>query len=1295
MNILTSFAVNRFAGICKILFIFVTFTALKASTDRAWSTYSPYAQWRWHEVGPLSKIQILSLSQSSRGNLYVGSERGLFSYDGYHLKALLVPEAAERVLSVVAVSDSEIHYLTNSYWGVIHDGSNKRLYSFDSPRVEISAFALSPSQTVYLGTSKGLLQGDDQGVRPVETVFQTIGSIACTRSGLVWLSNPQTGELAVYRPDPSARGEFHLIKLLTPSQKLARHPFKLFADSKENVWIVSQDPEIPPFYYTSTYSEVATTDLRKWGGSNTLMSITESQDGTIWLGGRRFLYRFENGEWAVLDSEKLDIPTNSPSLLFLRNGSLLVCGLRAKAMIFDSNKDRFGSYKGLHYQGTDEQGNRWFISVKNQVGYCTKDEKIWRWFGEKEGLPERVEEVFISKSGVVWVAGIHHKVPTISHYNDKTWVKDQFPDLGNRFESLSAYETAAGDIVFGNGTEQVSKTVNEGGLVRYSLSNGLYTPSRIRPPETPFRVNKILEGEAGTLYFSGSGLSCRTESKYQIIPVPDFFKNDLWIDSMAKGSGSDLWIAAWGKGVYRFDGSQHQWQVFSESDGLLSNRCIYCVSSRFGPGPWVGTQKGVIRFDGQKWTMVFPFNNPVSREGLKLVEGKDGTLWMNFAPRSWFFGNTIREGDWDHYCLRYTLEKNRPMVTFTDLPSKTVKGGDLYFQWSGTDFWSETPQEALEYSYRMDDGAWSVFSQSTQMKFSDLKPGKHFLEVQVRDRDWNVSDKPARYEFAYELPLTRQPWFILLVMGTVVVLIALVTIIIRSRIRYLLEIEDLKIQFFTYLSHELRTPLAVVLGSVESALDKVEDSSVLEKLKLARKGANRILSLVDQLLDFKKFEYSKKKFNPQPSDLKVFLRDSVESIRSLSEAKQQSLKLEINFQEGYCSFDPEMLQKICDNLIGNAIKYSPEGSSVGVRASLEKSDQDPSRMQLHLIVEDEGPGIPLGLQRFVFEPFYRVNRAGERIKGTGLGLALVKEIVEAWGGTITILSPLSENKGTRFSLVLPVQTAQRDLAQVDADQLSLQGSRELVLIVDDDDDFRQFIQMELSQKFNVICAKDGAEGWKLALENDPRVVVTDYHMPGMNGLVLCQTIKSRLETSHIPVILMTSDLAPETELSGFKGEADDVLHKPVSISLLLTRLESLIESRKRLRSLFSQQLKVEPSEITVTTVDEETLTKAIAVVESHIQEEDFDVEFFAKKMGMSSRTLHRKLSGITNMTPGEFIRSIRMKRAAQMFKAGLTQVSEVMFQVGILEPSHFSRCFKKEFGKSPTQYLKELEGSQK
>lgn len=1253
-------------------------------------------QWRWRELEQLSQILIECLDESPDGTLWIGGPGGLHWYDGYKVRLFPLAELDQRIRSIVVLSEEHIHILGDSFWGRLEAGRFEVITRFDRDERPAGELVADQRGNVYLGVGQELLRWGDAGLEVVLREDWVIDEVACSASGVIWVASEMAGKLRLQSVPDDSRFADGVESVVYSSIALGAYPYRIFPDSKGRLWVISRDPDIPPFYYNEELEEFILDDLRTLGGLNTMTGFAESDDGVIWISTRRFLQRFANDSWEVLDSEELDVPTLAAQLFSLSDDSLLVCAPRDKTMLLDRGNRRFTSHDGRVFQITDQDGDHWFITKDGSIGRNSADGLTWEWYGAEDGIPDTPSAIFESTDGRIWVSGSHQNSASVSRFNGRSWQREMFSEMGYRIAHLSPVETSNGDVLFGNGSEYTLPIEGTGGLVRFRKDGPGGAFVFETPPQVPYRISGMVEDAGGTLFFSGPAFTRVEADAGRFTGVPGLEFPGWWIDHMVADRGGTLWLCVWGRGVYTY--REGRFDLYSENNGFLTNRSIFALPNDSGTGAWVSTQEGVVRFDGESWTPIFEFVDPVAREANTLVAGEEGVLWMNFAPREWFFRKAVDEGmEGEFRSIRYAPEFYEPRVELAVVPSYRQLEGGVYFEWAGADFWSETPEDALEFSYRVNEEEWSPFSRQRQVLLTGTEVGAHRFEVRARDRDWNISSDWAKHEFLLVAPLWQRPWFIALTVFVIGIIVVLIVLVSRNRIRHLLEVEELKIQFFTYLSHELRTPLAVVLGPIESAMRRIEDRVTLDKLSMAKKNANRVLRLVDQLLDFRKFEYAHTSYSPRASDLMVFLRDCADSLGSLFEGKNQSLELSLDMPKGRYLFDPDMLQKLFNNLVSNAVKYSPEGSVVLVTAALSEGEGDgPGQsFSLNLTVTDEGPGIEREAQRMVFEPFYRVRAQSAGIRGAGLGLALVKDLVERWGGTVKIISPCADERGTSFVIVLPVELAPDSRAAISEDSPPVNDtgdqirstSRNLILLVDDDEDFRTFVASELSGRFEVLLAKDGAEGIQLAREHTPELILSDFHMPGMTGEVLCRSLKENLETSHIPIILLTSDRSKETEMAGVKSLADEFLKKPIDVDLLIARLDAVLATRRRLRELFAQQVKVDPEQIAVTLPDQRLLSQAIETVELNIQDDEFGVEEFATGMGMGQRTLYRKISAITGTTPLLFIRSIRLKRAAQMFQAGITSVSDAMVAVGILDASYFSRIFKKEFGESPSQYI--------
>lgn len=517
------------------------------------------------------------------------------------------------------------------------------------------------------------------------------------------------------------------------------------------------------------------------------------------------------------------------------------------------------------------------------------------------------------------------------------------------------------------------------------------------------------------------------------------------------------------------------------------------------------------------------------------------------------------------------------------------------------------------------------------------------------------------------------------------------------------ELEQMKIRFFTHISHELRTPLTMMLGPLEKLLRIQQAPEGLEYVSLAHRNARRLKTLVDQLLDFRKLQDGREAMEWAVVDLAEHVRNSFDVYRSMATDKQMDYQLELVPGLGRATVDSGKLQKIFDNLISNALKYTPEQGRVFVR--FERMHDEPSDLgMLVLTVEDSGSGIAPDDLPHVFEQYYRAGGLQSiQAGGSGIGLALVKELVDLWGGEVSVESPVVNGFGTRFVVHLPVVQPSSGLLEEARETSELQGtgvrggqsdpvqtpvlvpeSAQTLLLVDDNEDVRSFLRLELNKTYRILEAENGQAGLDLALKAMPDLIVTDVMMPVMDGVEFCRQIKTDEKISHIPVIMLTARGSLEHQLDGLETGADDYVTKPFSAPLLTARIHNLLESRQRLRERFGREISIEPSAITVTSADDLFLQRAIGLVEDSMGDVDFCVKEFAKKMGMDRNTLRLKLKALVDQSPQAFIRILRLKRAKQLLEQGSDPVAEVAFQVGFMEPTNFSRSFKTQFGISPS-----------
>ncbi len=513
------------------------------------------------------------------------------------------------------------------------------------------------------------------------------------------------------------------------------------------------------------------------------------------------------------------------------------------------------------------------------------------------------------------------------------------------------------------------------------------------------------------------------------------------------------------------------------------------------------------------------------------------------------------------------------------------------------------------------------------------------------------------------------------------------------------ELDQLKTNFFTNISHEFRTPLTLILSPVDRMISEVDSEKNLKDLGLIRKNAHRLLELINQLLDLSKLEVGKLELKVSKSDINQEIRSIAASFESM--AVQKGIDYKVNVSEDTCIMylDTDKVQKIISNLLSNAFKFSDENDSVTIGTF-------PENKSYVISVKDSGSGISDEDQKRLFHRFSQLSQDEKNLhKGTGIGLALAKELVELHHGTIELYSELG--KGSEFTIRLPMDDKQyihdellvqteiiheykkSPLPTIQVSSINEPQKEKglpIVLVVEDNKDLRLHISSILDHTYEIHEAENGKLGLEKALKLIPDVIVSDLMMPELDGKALCDSIKSDEKTSHIPVILLTAKADLESKLESLEKGADDYLTKPFDAKELEVRIQNLIEQRAKLRAKYSEKVTIEPSKVEVEPPEETFIRKAISIVDINISNADFNVELFQKEMGMSRMQLHRKLKALTNHSTSEFVRIIRLERAAALLKVNGVNVAEAAYQSGFNSLSYFNQCFKEKYGVSPSKY---------
>lgn len=524
----------------------------------------------------------------------------------------------------------------------------------------------------------------------------------------------------------------------------------------------------------------------------------------------------------------------------------------------------------------------------------------------------------------------------------------------------------------------------------------------------------------------------------------------------------------------------------------------------------------------------------------------------------------------------------------------------------------------------------------------------------------------------------------------------------------LIELDKAKSDFFANITHEFRTPLTLIMGPAKKLMKRAKTEENANEFSRIIRSSERLLNLVNQILDLSKLESGTEKLSVAEGNISACAAAVVRSFYPAAESKNIELGFGSDPKNIAAYFDEEKIRKILGNLLSNAFKFTHTAGKISVAVASENSGS------VKIQVSDTGIGIPAGQLDKIFGRFFRVEKLNENLTpGTGIGLALVKQLAELHRGKISVES--SENKGSVFTFTFPSgknSYAENEISIKVADAVSMEApaieteiprdraevkdknGAPLILVIEDNPDVREYIVENLRNKFSVIESPDGNEGWNKALESIPDLIISDICMPGMDGIELCSRLKTDERTSHIPVVLLTAKADEKCRFEGLETGADDYITKPFDFRELEIRIGNLIAQRKNLRRRFSSQITLQPKDIAVTPADEKFLRKLMAIIDENISDPSLNVNELSSRLCMSRVQLFRKIKALTDQSVVEFIRSMRLKRALKLLEGSTGNISEIAYEVGFGNPAYFSECFKKQFGKVPSEYIHSLKAAE-
>ena len=803
----------------------------------------------------------------------------------------------------------------------------------------------------------------------------------------------------------------------------------------------------------------------------------------------------------------------------------------------------------------------------------------------------------------------------------------------------------------------------------------------------------------------------------------------FWEDSKGR-----IWVGT-REGLNLFNEQTKNFQRFTTSDGLPDNVILNILEDN-QQTLWISTPSGlcnaipeqkengigfsIVTYDEMNNLQSHEFNDNAAlktRAGELIFGGPSGFNIINTStiqksvqhPKIVFTNLQILNENVEPGKLinnRVVLQQSLSQLKSIDLKYKenvfAIEFASLDFAHSNRD----------KYAYKLEgfNSDWLYTDgRLRRATYTNLDPGHYILKVKVLNNNGAWSEEKALH-INIAPPFWRSAVAYIMYALLIAGLLYLIRRITLDRIRMRFEVQQqrmeaerahmldqLKTKFFTNVSHEFRTPLSLVISPLDQIIKNTTDEGQKRQLNLVHRNAKRLLNLVNQLLDFRKIEVQGLKLYPSIGDIVKFAKDISYSFTDIADKKGIQFSFSSNVESLEIYFDKDKVEKIFFNLLSNAFKYTHDNGIVGVKLIYTPHSVDEAEGILAVEVQDTGIGIPVDKHEKIFERFFQTDVPESMVnQGTGIGLAITKEFVKLHNGVITVKS--EPEKGTCFTVTLPAKKI-CDFIQLNTNQVSIEGIEQVVseesqrngktktiIIVEDNEDLRFYLKENLRGQYHVEEAVNGKEGWQKIQLMNPDLVVSDIMMPLMNGIELARKIKNDTLTAHIPVILLTAMGSEEKQIEGFRVGVNDYITKPFTFEILASRIKNLLAQQKLLQKRFQKQIEVNPSEVTVTPVDEKFLKLALETVEKFMGDPDFSVEDFSREMCMSRKALYNKILSLTGKAPLEFIRSIRLKRAAQLLEKSGMNISEIAYEVGFNNPKNFTKYFKEEFKVLPSHY---------
>ncbi|GAA5030855.1 hybrid sensor histidine kinase/response regulator [Marivirga lumbricoides] len=1231
------------------------------------------------------------------GKLWVGTDKGLYEYNAQLETLRLVKFTANRIIRAIYQDDR------NNLWFI----ADLTLFKYNTNTKDLHEYKIDK----YFGAT----------------------SITSTPRGDLYVST-DSGEINQYDPTLDTFRSFNIFR---KSEKTSyRWIEKIYAVDDETLLIGTQSQGVKIFdINTGSYKDVLPFDIDH--GELFVRDFVKENEETYWVATESGVFIYDvkeqtftnlkksyNNPYAISDNAVYSVYRDKEGGIW---AGTYFGGVNYYPKQYTSFKKYFPKTGENSLSGNavreicqDQYGNLWIGTEDAGINKFNPDTGLFKSYGparDKSNLSHYNIHGLLAIENELWIGTFHHGIDVMDLTSGKIIRHYSADGKSGSFRSnfiYCIYQTRSGTILIA--TSQ--------GLYRFNSTSDDFTALPEEADIYPY-TTVVMQATNGTIWagtFKEGVYYFNEKTKEK-----GFFKYDSQnksslsnnaISSIFEDSKKQIWIAT-ENGLNKFNPSGNNFIRYSTKNGLPSN-VIYDLLEDDQNNLWISTSKGLACFNPETEQVKvftkahgllsdqFNYNSSFKTdEGIMYFGSVKGMISFNpaefvndtYVPPIYITGFQMQNEELP------IQEENSPLVNAINYTDKIVlphNASSFSIDFAALSY---TAPEMTEYAYKMAglDNQWTYLKTNRKIYFTELAPGSYTFKVKASNSSGLWNDEAATLNIVISPPwwAGNLAYVLYTLLGGLIIFLSVRNyhkkIEKKNRRKLSLlenekekEIYQAKIEFFTNIAHEIRTPLTLIKGPLESVIKASSNNHTIgNNLLIMEKNTNRLLELTNQLLDFRKTEIKGFSLTFVKADVMEILKETFERFKLAAEQKGLLWSIDISQNHLYAYVDPEALTKIFSNLFSNAVKYGEQSSSVHLLPFNANEDSN-----FTIIFKNDGSVIPMSLRAKVFEPFFRLEE-NENQSGTGIGLPLARSLAELHKGTLELdLTNITQNV---FILTLPVHQEKEfnlydeDKLEVDdkevTDHLQEEAStKPVILIVDDNLEMLDFIENEIGHEYAIIKTTNGTEALQVLSNQNVQLVVSDVLMPQVGGFELCKQIKTNIDNSHIPVILLTAKNTLQAKIEGLESGADAYLEKPFSSEHLQVQIANLLQNRNKIKEYFSSSPLAHLKSMAYSKTDEKFLEKLDEAICKNITDHDLNVEYLAEIMNMSKPTLYRKIKVLSNLTPNELINLARLKKAAELLMEGEYRIYEVASLVGYNSQTSFGRNFLKQFGMTPSEY---------